>query len=70
MTTSEPNKFASAMTAPKCLYCHKTLRKIGSARKNGANHKVPKKHQYHKKCYRDAMICLDFGIDLPKKKST
>lgn len=61
-TTKEPK--------PKCLYCHKTLRKIGSARKNGANHKVPKKHRYHKKCYRDAMICLDFGISLPKKKST
>lgn len=36
----------------KCLRCKRKLVPIGSARKNGANHKDWNTRKYHKGCYK------------------
>ena len=35
-----------------CAYCNRPLRAIGNSRKNGADHKPPRHHKFHKKCYK------------------
>lgn len=35
-----------------CQHCKRPLRAIGNNRKNGASHKQPRRHRFHKKCYR------------------
>lgn len=46
------------MDKQKCKLCKQTLVPIGEARKNGKNHAEWYSREYHKKCYKDAMLFM------------
>jgi hypothetical protein len=52
------NKKKLKKPSGKCKYCNKPLRAVGSARKNGANHKDWGTREYHKKCWKERFTII------------
>jgi hypothetical protein len=53
---------------PKCEFCFKSLKSIGHARVNGANHIDWSMRKYHKKCWKEITTVVEMHKDFLESK--